>query len=125
MFEYQINDLPLADLGPLTIRFEHTGRGNVWLDDVVISDLYFSENERKELSRLITQAHFALTEGKFVECGRLLDGNWPRFLQRYVPLPATKVATSSPIETLRVPVEEAKVDTSDKPWWKKFPDLLR
>ena len=33
MFEYQINDLPLADLGPLTIRFEHTGRGNVWLDD--------------------------------------------------------------------------------------------
>ena len=125
MFEYQINDLPLADLGPLTIRFEHSGRGAVWLDDVVISDLYFSENERKELSRLITQAHFSLTAGKFVECERLLDGYWPRFLRRHVPLPVTKVAARPPFDPTRVPVEEAKADTIDKPWWKKFPDLLR
>jgi len=115
----------LADLGPLTIRFEHSGRGAVWLDDVVISDLYFSENERKELSRLITQAHFSLTAGKFVECERLLDGYWPRFLRRHVPLPVTKVAARPPFDPTRVPVEEAKADTIDKPWWKKFPDLLR
>ncbi len=129
MFEYQINDLPLSDLGPLAIRFEHSGQGKVWIDDIIVSDLYFSENERKELSRLITQAHFSLTEGKFAECGRLLDGYWPRFLQRYVPLPATPVAARSQflrqVELPRVPVEEAKADTEEQPWWKKFPDLLR
>ncbi|MEC7695755.1 MAG: family 10 glycosylhydrolase [Planctomycetota bacterium] len=125
MFEYQIDDLPLADLGPLTIRFEHADQGNVWLDDIVVSDLYFSENERKELSRLITQAHFSLTEGNFVECGRLLDGYWPRFLQRYVPLPATKVAVRPMIDPPRVPVEEAKAAVTEQPWWKKFPGLLR
>ena len=129
MFEYQINDLPLSDLGPLTIRFEHAGRGKVWLDDIVVSDLYFSENERKELSRIITQAHFALTEGKYAECGRLLDGYWPRFLNRYVPLPTNTVAARPQLdrqtELPRVPVEEAKANTQEQPWWKKFPDLLR
>ena len=125
MFEYQIDDLPLADLGPLTIRFEHADQGHVWLDDIVVSDLYFSENERKELARLITQAHFSLTEGNFVECGRLLDGYWPRFLQRYVPLPATKVAVRPMIDPPRVPVEEAKAAVTEQPWWKKFPGLLR
>ena len=121
--------MPLSDLGPLAIRFEHSGKGKVWIDDIIVSDLYFSENERKELSRLITQAHFSLTEGKFAECGRLLDGYWPRFLQRYVPLPATPVAARSQflrqVELPRVPVEEAKADTEEQPWWKKFPDLLR
>ena len=125
VFEYQIDDLPLADLGSLTIRFEHADQGKVWLDDIVVSDLYFSENERKELSRLITQAHFSLKEGNFVECGRLLDGYWPRFLQRYVPLPATKVAVRPSNDPPRVPVEEAKATVTEQPWWKKFPGLLR
>ena len=129
IFEYQINDLPLSDLGPLKIRFEHAGRGKVWLDDIVVSDLYFSENERKELSRMITQAHFALTEGKYAECGRLLDGYWPRFLNRYVPLPSTTVAARPRLDRQadlpRVPVEEAKANMKEQPWWKKFPDLLR
>lgn len=128
-FEYQINDLPLSDLGPLAIRFDHAGRGKVWIDDVVVSELYFSENERKELSRIITQAHFALTGGKYAECGRLLDGYWPRFLQRHVPLPAATVAARPRLDRQadlpRVPVEEAKADAEEQPWWKKFPNLLR
>ena len=129
IFEYQINDLPLSDLSPLAIRFEHAGRGKVWIDDVVVSELYFSENERKELSRIITQAHFALTGGKYAECGRLLDGYWPRFLQRHVPLPAATVATRPRFDRQadlpRVPVEEAKAAAEEQPWWKKFPNLLR
>ena len=129
MFEYQITDLPLSDLGPLAIRFDHAGRGKVWIDDLVVSELYFSENERKELSRILTQAHFALTGGKFAECSRILDSYWPKFLQRHVALPAPEVAVQQvpdrQAELPRVPVAEAKAITDEQPWWKKFPNLLR
>jgi len=129
MFEYSITDLPLSDLNSVAIRFEHAGRGEVWIDDLVVSELYFSENERKELSRILTQAHFALSGGKYAECGRILDGYWPQFLQRHVPLRAAPVVTQQgpdrQAELPRVPVAEAKAITEEQPWWKKFPNLLR
>ncbi|MDG2206951.1 MAG: family 10 glycosylhydrolase [Pirellulales bacterium] len=129
MFEYQITDLPLSGLGPIAIRFEHRGRGDVWIDDVVVSELYFSENERKELSRILTQAHFALTGGKYAECNRILNSYWPQFLQQHVSLPNPEGAVQGPIdrpeELSRVPVTEANIPSEEQPWWKKFPNLLR
>ena len=129
MFEYQITDLPLSGLGPIAIRFDHRGRGDVWVDDVVVSELYFSENERKELSRILTQAHFALTGGKYAECNRILNSYWPQFLQQHVSLPHPEGAVQAPIdhpeELSRVPVTEANIPGEEQPWWKKFPNLLR
>ncbi len=132
LFDYQIDDLPVADLSDLQVRFEFTGNGKVWIDKIAVSELHFSDNERKELSRILTQAHVALTSGKLSECERILDGYWPCFLKQHVPLPGQLIASAP--ETIRqaeLPRLEKVAPEADKgeeksSWWKKkLPAFLR
>jgi hypothetical protein len=83
--------LPLTGLTALQVRFDLLGPGEVWIDDVELSDRRFSENEVKELSKLVTLIHVTLLNGQVGECLRLLDGYWPRFLEENVPLPSAEM----------------------------------
>jgi hypothetical protein len=105
-------DLPLDSRSQLRIRFELTGAGEVWLDNVKLYDLLFplksfyprSQAEISQLLILIHAAKKAQEEGRQSDCQRLLEGYWPRFLMTYTPpvapviaiQPAPRSATSPP-----------------------------
>jgi len=82
----QINDLPLDGLSQLQVRFDLLGPGEVWIDDVQLSELAFTKKERVELFKLIAPADVKLQKGEVGDCLQLLEGYWPRFLVTHVPL---------------------------------------
>lgn len=83
----QINDLPLEGLSRLHLRFDLLGPGEVWIDDIQLSELAFTKKERVELFKLIAPADVKLQKGEVADCLQVLEGYWPRFLVTYVPLP--------------------------------------
>ena len=88
-YELPFDDLPLEGLSQLRVRFDLMGAGEVWIDDVQLFDLAFSENERRELAKLLTFADYQLQNRQVGDCLRLLEGYWVRFLEGNVPLPQT------------------------------------
>jgi len=88
-FVVHADDLPLEPQTPMRISFELAGAGEVWIDDVQLSGLAFSQEERKELVRLIAPANVKREDGQVSDCIRLLEGYWPRFLVEHVPLAET------------------------------------
>ena len=100
----QLDNLPLTGLSDLRIAFDMMGPGEVWIDDVEVHDLWFLPNEQNELTKRAAVAQFQLEEGNLSDCLRYLEGYWPRFLMRYVPLdtllvseaPAAQSATAAP-----------------------------
>lgn len=83
---FQVYDLPLDGVAQMRVRFDLMGPGEVWIDDVQVSDLAFSRTELVELSKLITVANSKLERGQVGDCIRILEGYWPRFLETNVPL---------------------------------------
>jgi len=90
-FYVHVFDLPLENSGYIHLRFELTGPGEVWIDDVQLCELFFTEKERKALVRLLTPADVMLQNGQVGDSLRLLEGYWSRFLVEHVPLPQTPV----------------------------------
>ncbi len=90
-FYVHVFDLPLENTGYIHLRFELTGPGEVWIDDIQLCELFFTEKERKALVRLLTPADLMLQNGQVGECLRLLEGYWSRFLVAHVPLAQTPV----------------------------------
>ena len=90
-FYVHVFDLPLESSGYIHLRFELTGPGEVWIDDVQLCELFFTEKERKALVRLLTPADVMLQNGQVGDSLRLLEGYWSRFLVEHVPLPQTPV----------------------------------
>jgi len=84
-FVFPVDDVPLADLAQLRVRFDLMGRGTVWIDDIELHHLRFTKSERVELSKILVSASRALEAGEVADCVRLLDGYWPQFLAHHVP----------------------------------------
>lgn len=93
---FPVDDLPAEGLSELRVRFDLMGAGQVWIDDVQLFDLAFSETERIHLSKVIAQADGQLQAGHYAECLHDLDGYWPRFMLENVKLP---VAAQSQAQT--------------------------
>jgi hypothetical protein len=104
-----VNDLPLDSRGKMQIKFELTGPGEVWIDQVQLYDILFplafydhSQPERLELEKLRRSVESARENNQISDCLQLLDGYWSRFLLTYSPpvqpmiaiKPAAPVATS-------------------------------
>jgi len=100
----EVNDLPLEGLSRLRVRFDLMGSGEVWIDDVQLSHLVFSEIERNALLKLISPADVKLRNTQVRDCIHLLEGYWPRFLLANVPI--TEVPTASRLQPPRQPPEE-------------------
>jgi hypothetical protein len=99
-FVFQVDDLPLEGLSQLRVRFDLMGAGEVWIDDVQLHPLRFSENENIELLLIITSAQVKLQERQWNDCLRLVEGYWAQFLSMHVPLTQQPLATS-PAESTR------------------------
>ena len=83
---FQVDDLPTENIHDARIRLDLTSPGEIWIDDVQLFDLAFAENERVELTKIITLASYKLQAGQVADCARILDGYWPQFLVANVPL---------------------------------------
>jgi hypothetical protein len=99
-FVLQIDDLPLEGLSALRVRFDLMGPGEVWIDDVQVYDLVFSEPELRELGKMIYLTGALLQKGQIGDCLNQLEGYWPRFLEEYVPLQVTPAPRGSTPDSL-------------------------
>ncbi|MGB9689982.1 hypothetical protein, partial [Thermogutta sp.] len=81
----QVADLPLGRKGPLYLRIDLAGPGEVWIDDIQLCSLAFSKAERVELLKLIAPAQAKLENGEIADCLRMLDSYWPQYLMAFVP----------------------------------------
>lgn len=94
-------DLPLDSHGQMRIKFEFSGPGDYWLDNIKLNDTLlpfgkFYENSSAETLKLLQHRHnvqTAFDAGQLQECLELLDGYWPRFVLAYTPpaMPAIKL----------------------------------
>lgn len=81
----QVDDLPLEGLGNLCVRIDLLGTGEVYLDDVQLFDLNFTEQERRQFDKQLALADFQLQQGQLGLCYQDLQGYWPRYLLELVP----------------------------------------
>jgi hypothetical protein len=88
-YSFPVDDVPSVGVTNAQIRLDLPSAGELWVDDVQVFDLSFSETERFELSKLISLANVKLEAGQYADCARLLEGYWPQFLAANVPLSQT------------------------------------
>jgi hypothetical protein len=112
-FFYPVFDVPTSGLLDLHLRFDLMGAGEIWIDNIQISDLAFADPERIELSKLVSLADYKRGAGQYLGCLQLLESHWPKFLIEHVPLPvgpgaiARRPPRQAPAQ-VKPPAEEAK-----------------
>ncbi len=77
--------LPLAGLSETSLRFDLLGPGTVWIDDVKLFKLAFSDAEQKALTRLVGVAEYRVSQERILDLLQFLDGYWPRALREQIP----------------------------------------
>ena len=105
----------------MKIRFHLIGPGTVLLDDIQLFDLKFDNNKRGTLAKRIYAARTALEDGKIVDCQRLLDGYWAKYLQAHVP---PKVSAPSAIAR-QTPSEAPATESTPEEQEPGFTDRIR
>jgi hypothetical protein len=108
-YSFPVDDVPTEGLSDVSVRLELMSAGEVWVDDVQVFDLSFSEAERVELSKLIALTNLKLQHGQLADCTRLLESYWPQFLVANVPLAqAAGPLAQRPPTAPAAPAEPAK-----------------
>ena len=101
-FVLQVDDLPTKGLESLRVRLDLLGPGSVQIDDVRVFDLAFDEQQRVQLSKLLTLLDGRLAANDVGGCLIELDSYWPRFLAEFVSdeaVAAARPAGDVPTET--------------------------
>jgi hypothetical protein len=125
-YNFPVEDVPTEGLGEMSVRLELLSAGEVWIDDVQVYDLSFSDAERRELLKLITLASVKLKAGQLADCARLLEGYWPQFLVANVPLtqgPAPLAQRPPAIEAPAAPAKKPTVLENIKGYLPRMPQF--
>jgi len=77
--------LPLDGLSETSLHFDLLGAGTVWLDEIELFKLAFSDAEQKALTRLVAVAERRVAQERTLDLLQLLDGYWPRALREQIP----------------------------------------
>ncbi len=84
--DLELSDIPVGDLQAIRLRVDLLDPGEVWFDDVLLTQLAFNRVELVELMKLVAPAEAQIAQGRYAEALRLLESPWARFLKRHVPL---------------------------------------
>jgi len=123
---FRRENLPLDSRGKMRVKFELSGPGDVWIDDVRLYDLLFplpfyehAEKERLELVKLIHSVSSAAENGNFSECVEQLGQYWPRFLTAYTPVVQPAIANQQPNPPAQTPPPPEKEESVPEVggWW--------
>ena len=123
MFVLQVDDLPVATLESMRVRFDLLGPGRAEIDDVRVFDLAFDESQRVQLTRAISLLDRDWKEGLFAACIAGLEGYWPSFLESFVTDAAVAAAAEQAMRAAMPPaakpVERQAGGMFDrvKSWW--------
>jgi hypothetical protein len=101
-----VNALPLQSRGQMRVRFELTGAGEVWIDEIRAYDLLFpldfyrdAKAENWEFVQMMEAAEVDFKKGRITDCVRRLDGYWSRFYSAYTPLTQQRIPSQPPPQT--------------------------
>ena len=72
--------LPLTSLENLAIHLDMTAEGTVWVDDIRLESVAFTESERIELLKMISVASYLPSNNRISESIELLEGFWSQLL---------------------------------------------
>jgi hypothetical protein len=95
-FLIHMADLPPSTTGEVSLVFELRGAGEIWIDSVQVSDVYFEPAEFNELRKSVFNAQLQLQRGELADCQRFLQGYWPRFVLEFVAPPRLTQAPPFP-----------------------------
>lgn len=132
--ELAVNDLPLGAGGAARIQFLLTGKGQVWIDQVQLFDVWFGSRQRVELVKRLYAARAALEDGRSLECLHLVSDYWPRHLAEFVPPrpglePVAAVATAAaerPVGQAVAPRDQGEQGAAKRDRWRNlFPRIWR
>lgn len=93
--------------------------GSIWVDDLNISS--FTEKEQTQLLKLQNLAFNLLRKDRLIECARVLDGYWPRFLLTELPEHRPRIAIQPEHADGSQGVRTAE---DSKGWWPRIPRLF-
>ncbi|MBP5622214.1 MAG: hypothetical protein J6X44_09385, partial [Thermoguttaceae bacterium] len=85
--------LPLDGLEDLSLRFELCGAGSVWLDQIRLYKLAFTDAEQNELMKIINTAEFRVSKDRPLDLLFMLDGYWSKLLAEQIPENSDLLAT--------------------------------
>ncbi len=99
-YYFHVNDLPLEKMGDICLGFELSSAGEVWVDNIHISDLYFPESEQRMLYKMLVPLGAKYSQGELEYCWKFQQGYWPQFLMDCVELDnnhaVAQIGASSP-----------------------------
>jgi hypothetical protein len=119
-FLFPVDDLPTTGLTNLQVGFDLMDEGEVWIDEVQVFDLRFTDDELKTLLNGVQLADFQVKEGKVGDALHFVESYWPQFLRRNVPLENTRVAT---LPQRTTPMPAASKPDQPEGWRRWLPRL--
>ena len=87
-----LNDVPIGEDLQLQVQLHLTGNAELLIDDVELLDLRFDDSRKRSLVTRIHGAKIALEQGQLVDCLRVVDDYWSRYLLEHVP-PTDSIAS--------------------------------
>jgi len=129
------NDLPLTDLDTLSVGVELSAPCTVWLDDVKLFHLAFTDAERTSLRKIFSVANYRMNKGRVSDTLDILDGYWSQLLAECIPnietiaaqqsaaAPAAAAAASSPKQTAQLQPSPATSPEQKKTWGDRIKGL--
>ncbi len=116
-FLLPITDLPTSGWQDFRIGFDLMGKGEVWIDDIKVYDMYFLIKERQELMLRIAVHESLATQGRWMNCYQFLESYWPQLLFSRLDPPPARVARAldHPLPSMPPPKPPADNDETQPP----------
>ena len=116
---FPMDRLPLNDVRGIRVGFDLMSKGEVWIDDVSLYDMYFLDREKREIQNVVHSADFQRRKNNFSDAARMLDGYWARFLEEYAGRPRSAVANwpSARVSRRPEPKDSKKDQKKDPTIW--------
>ncbi len=122
----RVDDLPTSGLTDLRVAVDLMGKGEVWVDDIQVFDLWFDETEIDQLITRSGLANWQLGKGEVIKCERFVRSYWAEFLRRHVEWQAPQMAELQEPDTGTQPqrptTETPGTEQQDEaaPWYKRY-----
>ena len=107
----RVERLPSSGLTDLRVAVDLMGKGEVWVDDIQVFDLWFDKTEINQLIKRSGLANYQLGKGELIKCERFVHSYWAEFLRRHVLLQVPQLA-DRPMPGVR---ERPQPPTTDEP----------
>jgi len=113
----QIDELPREGISNLRVAIDLSGEGNVWVDNLQLSDMWLSEEEYQEFIAALETAEQSLAVGRTDDVQIYLETTLPNQLAKFAEVnylapslaQATSVATPVTTELTTAPAAQAPV----------------